>query len=62
MRRKMAEKDARVFIGQLISGETDGLISFEKEESLYSLLVGIKPANLNLWAKQAFGQKKRRTV
>ena len=50
--RKMAEKDARVFIGQLISGETDGLISFEKEESLYSLLVGIKPANLNLWASR----------
>lgn len=52
MLRKMAEKDARVFIGQLISGETDGLISFEKEESLYSLLVGIKPANLNLWASR----------
>ena len=38
--------------GELISGETDGLISFEKEESLYSLLVGIKPANLNLWASR----------
>ena len=50
--RKMAEKDARVFIGQLIAGETDGLIAFEKENSLYSLLVGIKPANLNLWASR----------
>ena len=48
----MAEKDARVFIGQLIAGETDGLIAFEKENSLYSLLVGIKPANLNLWASR----------
>ena len=25
---------------------------FEKENSLYSLLVGIKPANLNLWASR----------
>ena len=30
--RKMAEKDARVFIGQLISGETDGLISLRKKK------------------------------
>ncbi len=50
--RKMAEKDARVFIGQLIAGETDGLTAFEKENSLYSLLVGIKPANLNLWVSR----------
>ena len=28
----------QVFIGQLIAGETDGLIAFEKENSLYSLL------------------------
>ena len=46
------QKRCQSLIGQLIAGETDGLIAFEKENSLYSLLVGIKPANLNLWASR----------
>ena len=28
------------------------VISFEKERSLYSLMIGIKPANLALWASR----------
>lgn len=50
--RKIAEKDARIFISQLMAGEEDGLMSFDKKCSLYSLVIGIKPANLNLWAKR----------
>ena len=50
--RKMSEKDARIFISQLMAGEEDGLMKFNEECSLYSLIIGIKPANLNLWAKR----------
>lgn len=50
--RKIAEKDARIFISQLMAGEEDGLMNFDKKCSLYSLVIGIKPANLNLWAKR----------
>lgn len=50
--RKISEKDARIFISQLMAGEEDGLMEFDKKCSLYSLIIGIKPANLNLWAKR----------
>ena len=50
--RKISEKDARIFISQLMAGEEDGLMSFDKKCSLYNLVLGIKPANLNLWAKR----------
>lgn len=50
--RKIAEKDARIFLSQLMAGEEDGLMTFDKKCSLYSLFIGIKPANLNLWARR----------
>lgn len=50
--RKIAEKDARIFLSQLMAGEEDGLLKFDKKCSLYSLVIGIKPANLNLWFKR----------
>lgn len=50
--RRITEKDARIFLSQLMAGEEDGVISFEKERSLYSLMIGIKPANLALWASR----------
>ena len=50
--RKITEKDARIFISQLMAGEEDGLLKFKEEYSLYSLIIGIKPANLNLWSKR----------
>ena len=50
--RKIAEKDARIFLSQLMAGEEDELMKFDKECSLYSLIIGIKPANLNLWSKR----------
>lgn len=50
--RKIAEKDARIFLSQLMAGEEDGLMAFDKKCSIYSLFLGIKPANLNLWAKR----------
>ena len=50
--RKISEKDARIFISQLMAGEEDGLMKLDKKYSLYSLIIGIKPANLNLWAKR----------
>lgn len=50
--RKISEKDARIFISQLMAGEEDGLMELDKKCSLYRLIIGIKPANLNLWAKR----------
>ena len=50
--RKISEKDARIFLSQLMAGEEDKLISFDRPYSLYSLMVGIQPANLNLWASR----------
>lgn len=50
--RRITEKDARIFISQLMAGEEDGLMEFDKKCSLYSLILGIKPAGLNLWAKR----------
>lgn len=50
--RKISEKDARIFLSQLMAGEEDGLMKFERECSLYSLIIGIKPANLNLWSRR----------
>lgn len=50
--RKISEKDARIFISQLMAGEEDSLMSLDKKCSLYSLVLGIKPASLNLWAKR----------
>lgn len=41
--RKISEKDARIFISQLMAGEEDGLLKFKEEYSLYSLIIGIKP-------------------
>lgn len=50
--RRITEKDARIFLSQLIAGEADGLLQFSRECSLYSLILGIKPASLNIWWKQ----------
>lgn len=50
--RRITEKDARIFLSQLMSGEKDGLLRFDKECALYRLVIGIKPANLNLWAER----------
>lgn len=55
--RKISEKDARIFISQLMAGEEDGLMAFDKKCSLYSLVIGIKPANLNLWAKRPLAKE-----
>jgi protein arginine kinase len=50
--RKISEKDARIFLSQLMAGEEDGLVSFGREYSMYSLIIGCQPANLNLWARR----------
>lgn len=50
--RKITEKDARIFLSQLLAGEEDELIRFDKKAGLYSLFIGIKPANLKLWARR----------
>ena len=48
--RRIAEKDARIFLSQLMAGEADGLLKFETPCSIYSMILGIKPASLRLSA------------
>lgn len=60
--RKIAEKDARIFISQLMAGEEDGLMKFDKQCSLYNLIIGIKPANLNLWSRRPLDKDELDTV
>ncbi len=55
--RKISEKDARILLSQLIAGEEDGLIEFEKKPGLYRLIFGIKPANLNLWGRRPMNKE-----
>ena len=60
--RKIAEKDARIFISQLMAGKEDGLMKFDREYSFYSLIIGIKPANLNLWSKRPLDKEEMDAV
>ena len=55
--RKITEKDARIFLSQLMEGEADGLLSFEDPCSIYSMMIGIKPANLRLTADRPLGKE-----
>lgn len=48
--RTITEKDARIFLSQIMAGVEDGLLDFEKKCSIYGIILKIKPANLTLWA------------
>ena len=60
--RKITEKDARIFLSQLMAGEEDGLVRFDRQCSLYKLMLGIKSANLNLWASRPLDKEELDSV
>lgn len=60
--RKMTEKDARIFLSQLMMGEEEGLLKLEREGGIYRLLMGIKPANLTLWSKRPLDKEEMDAV
>ncbi|MFT4104237.1 MAG: ATP--guanido phosphotransferase [Lacrimispora sp.] len=44
--RRLTSRDAMIFLSQLMAGISDGLIHTEEEFSVYRLMLGIQPANL----------------
>lgn len=44
--RRLTARDAMIFLSQMMSGLTDGLIHAEETFSVYRLMLGIQPANL----------------
>lgn len=44
--RRLAMKDAMTFLSQLMAGIADGLVKPEKPFSVYGLMIGIQPSNL----------------
>lgn len=44
--RRLTSRDAMIFLSQLMSGLTDGLVKTDEEFSVYRLMLGIQPANL----------------
>lgn len=54
--RKLSIRDAMVFLSQLLEGITDGLIELAEPDSIYRLMLGIQPANLQKIAKKPMGK------
>lgn len=44
--RRLTSRDAMIFLSQIMAGLADGLIHTEKEVSVFQLMLGIQPANL----------------
>ncbi|MEY8356365.1 ATP--guanido phosphotransferase [Lachnospiraceae bacterium 54-53] len=44
--RRLTARDAMIFLSQIMAGLTDGLIHTEEDFSVYRLMLGIQPANL----------------
>lgn len=44
--RRLTSRDAMIFLSQIMAGLSDGLIATEKAVSVYRLMFGIQPANL----------------
>lgn len=44
--RRLTSRDTMIFLSQIMAGLSDGLIATEKPVSIYRLMVGIQPANL----------------
>lgn len=44
--RRLTSRDAMIFLSQIMAGLTDGLIHTEEDFSVYRLMLGIQPANL----------------
>ncbi len=44
--RRLSAKDAMIFLSQLMSGISDGILALREPCSIYQLMLGIQPANL----------------
>ena len=55
--RRLSQKDAMTFLSQMMSGVTDGILKFQKPCSLYRIMLGIQPGNLQLGADRPFDKE-----
>lgn len=55
--RRLSGRDAMTFLSQLMTGIADGLIKTEEECSVYRLMLGIQPANLQKLSDRPLGKE-----
>ena len=55
--RKLAVKDAMIYLSQLMTGLADGMMDIEGKCSIYSLMLGIQPYNLMQMADRPMGDE-----
>lgn len=55
--RRLTQKDAMTFLSQLMSGAADGLLTFAEPCSIYRLMLGIQPANLQKLSDRPLGKE-----
>lgn len=55
--RKLAMKEAMTFLSHLRAGLADGLLELQEEAGIYSLMIGIQPANLQKLSRKPLGKE-----
>lgn len=55
--RRLAAKEAMIFLSQLLSGINDGIIKLKEPCSIYRLMLGIQPANLQKLSDHPLGKE-----
>lgn len=55
--RRLTEKDAMTFLSQLMTAAADELLSFAEPCSIYRLMLGIQPANLQKLSDRPLGKE-----
>lgn len=55
--RRLALKDAMIFLSQIMEAMANGLIEMEEPCSVYRLMLGIQPANLQKQSKRPLGKE-----
>ncbi|MGL5434392.1 MAG: ATP--guanido phosphotransferase [Lachnospiraceae bacterium] len=54
--RRLAPKEAMIFLSQLMSGMNDGILKMKEPCSIYQLMLGIQPANLQKLSDHPLGK------
>ncbi|MCI6885782.1 MAG: ATP--guanido phosphotransferase [Lachnospiraceae bacterium] len=55
--RRLSAKDAMVFLSQLMSGIADGILELKEPCSMYRLMLGLQPANLQKLSDRPLGKE-----
>lgn len=60
--RKLSMKEAMTFLSHLRAGIADGLVETEEFVSIYNLMIGIQPANLQKFTRRPLGKDELETA